>query len=232
MWLKNSRIKNLERCNELLISKYGLPFHGNKINPLDEVIYIILSSQTDEDKYQFVFNLLKKKYPSWKNITASDEIRLRQLIRPAGLSNAKAKYIIELLKKLDSDLGKRSLSFLKNLPDDEAEKYLISLSGIGVKSARCVLMYSLGRQVFPVDTHNFRVLNRLGAIDLPQPIRRWHNKIQDIIPEHLRFSLHVTLVSHGREICKAGRPLCELCPLNQICCYGMKRLKNRDLKHL
>lgn len=230
MWPEKNRVKNLEICNEILISKYGLPFHGNKKNPLDEVIYIILSSQTDEDKYQFVFDNLKRLYPSWKDVTPSDEEVLKRAIKPAGLSNVKAKYVIEILQKLDADFGKRSLSFLKKLPDDEAEKYLTSLSGIGIKSARCVLMYSLGRQAFPVDTHNFRVLNRLGAINLPQPIRRWHNKIQEIIPEHLRFSLHVTLVSHGREICKAGRPLCESCPLIHICCYGIKRVRDRKSK--
>jgi endonuclease III len=222
MWAIRKRKQNLEICNEILVSKYGLPFHGNKKNPLDEVIYIILSSQTDENKYQFVFNNLKKEFPSWEKIKSTDEERLIQILKPAGLSKVKAKYIIDIFQRLDSDFGKRSLSFLKELPDGEAEKYLISLSGIGIKTARCVLMYSLDREVFPVDTHNFRVLNRLGAIDFPLPVRRWHNKIQEIIPKHLRFSLHVTLVSFGREICKAGKPLCEICPLNFICCYAKK----------
>ncbi|MCU1265723.1 MAG: DNA-cytosine methyltransferase [Acidobacteria bacterium] len=225
MWPKRKRTEYLKRSNELLISRYGIPRHGNKTNPLDEVGYIILSAQTDENKYQSVYRELKKRFPKWANIQRNDESIIEQILRPSGLSKLKAKYIVRILDKLDADFGKRSLASLKTMPDEEAEKYLASLLGIGPKSARCVLMYSLGRKVFPVDTHNFRVLKRLGAHNFPLPIRRWHDELQKIIPEDLRYSLHVTLVSLGREICRATRPACEICPLSALCCYAKANRK-------
>jgi endonuclease III len=222
MWPEKKRAEYLQICSDILVARYGLPLHGNKSNPLDEVIYIVLSSQTDEKKYQAVYRNLKKAFPSWKTINARDESQIELLLRPAGFSRAKAKYLIGLLNKLDADFGKRSLSALKSMSTEEAELYLRTLPGVGTKTARCVLMYSLNREVYPVDTHNFRVLKRLGAFNLPEPIRRWHDRIQELIPNHLRFSLHVTLVSFGREICKAGKPLCEICPLNSLCCYAQQ----------
>jgi endonuclease III len=220
MWPERNRTRYLETSNQLLISRYGIPRHGNKSNPLDEVGYIILSAQTDENKYQSVYRQLKRKFPKWANIKSSDEPTIEKILRPAGLSKLKAKYLIKILDKLDADFGKRSLVSLKEMSDQEAEKYLTSLLGIGPKSARCVLMYSLGRKVFPTDTHNFRVLKRLGAHNFPLPIRRWHDELQRLIPADLRYSLHVTLVSLGREICRATNPGCEICPLRGLCCYA------------
>lgn len=225
MWPERNRTKYLERINELLISRYGIPRHGNKTNPLDEVGYIILSAQTDENKYQSVYRELKKRFPKWANIKRNDESTIERILRPSGLSKLKAKYLVRILDKLDADFGKRSLASLKGMSDEEAEKYLASLLGIGPKSARCVLMYSLGRKVFPVDTHNFRVLQRLGAHNFPLPIRRWHDELQQIIPQDLRYSLHVTLVSLGREICRAAKPDCEICPLSELCCYAKENKK-------
>ncbi len=223
VWPESERAELLEKCNAELVSRYGRPMHGNKKNPLDETFYILLSSQTDESKYQAAYLRLKKAFPSWNLVGPADEDRIEEMIRPAGLSRAKAKNIMRILEKVEADFGVRSLAALRRLDDQEAEAYLRSLPGVGPKTARCVLMYSLDREVFPVDTHNFRVLKRLGLHDFPLPIRRWHDAIQDLVPEGLRFSLHVTLVSFGRDICRAGKPLCERCPLNRLCCYAGAR---------
>jgi endonuclease III len=225
LWPEESRAKYLEETNRILVSRYGLPKHGNKKDPLDEVIYIMLSSQTDESKYQSTYHNLETKYPSWNLIRPEELDHIEEILKPAGLSRVKAANLIHLLQKVEADFGTRNLTALEKMGDCEAEKYLCSLPGIGPKSARCVLMYSLNREVFPVDTHNFRVLQRLGAHNLPLPIRRWHNKLQNMIPASIRFSLHVTLILHGRDLCKASKPLCESCPLNQICCLGRSGMR-------
>ena len=225
LWPEEHRARYLEETSRILVSRYGLPTHGNKKDLVDEVIYIMLSSQTDERKYQSVYHNLVTRYPSWDLIKPEELNNLAEIIKPAGLSRVKAKNIIDLLQKIEVDFGMRNLKALEKMDDSEAEKYLCSLPGIGPKSARCVLMYSLGREVFPVDTHNFRVLQRLGVHDLPLPIRRWHNKLQNMIPASIRFSLHVTLIPLGRELCKTSKPLCQSCPLNQICCFGRNNMR-------
>lgn len=216
-WNTEEREQNLRLCSKSLVARYGLPRHGNKSNPLDEVVYILLSSQTDEAKYQKAYSNLKGAFASWKTIKSGDEIRIARILEPAGLSKVKASRIVSILFKIESDFGVRSLAHLKRMSNAEAEKYLCSLDGIGKKSARCVLMYSMGRNVFPVDTHTFRILKRLGAHDLPLPERRWHDAIQDMIPAEIRYSLHVTLVALGRDICKATRPLCSDCSVMELC---------------
>jgi endonuclease III len=216
-WNDGNRKRLLRQATEILVREYGLPTHGNKSDPLDELVYIVLSSQTDETKYQAAHGALVREFPSLAAISLEDEDRIEQLIRPAGLSRVKARNLVCILTQVERDLGERSLNALYEWDDGRAEAYLCSLPGVGIKSARCVLMYSLGRRVMPIDTHNFRVLQRLGAHDLPLPVRRWHDAVQEMIPADIRHPLHVTLVAHGREVCKAAKPRCDVCPLRHIC---------------
>ena len=217
--MNRSSQTNLTKISSLLVAEYGRPRHGNFANPLDEVIYIILSSQTDEQKYRSVFRALKTRFQSWSQISASALVEIERIIKPAGLSRYKTNYLVGVVEKLRKDFGRVSLASLRVMSDEDAERYLCSLPGVSIKTARCVLMYSLNRQVFPVDTHVFRVLNRLGVISLPQPIRKWHNVVQDVIPDDLRYDLHVTLLSHGREVCRAHKPECHRCNLKRLCAF-------------
>lgn len=212
--------RRLRRVTQILVKEYGRPRHGNRANALDELIYIILSAQTDEGKYRITFSQIKRRFRSWAEVTPLDELEIEQLIRPSGLSRYKAKYIVELLARLRNDFGKPTLAPLKRLSNQQAEAYLCSLPGVSLKTARCVLMYSLNRPVFPVDTHAFRILNRLGIVDLPQPIRKWHNVVQDIVPTDIRYDLHVTLLAHGRQVCKASNPECGRCNLASLCAFA------------
>ncbi|MDO8464751.1 MAG: hypothetical protein Q7S46_05795 [Gallionella sp.] len=134
-----------------------------------------------------------------------------------GLSNQKAKAIRDLLDIIVAKFGEPTLKPLRKMSDEEAEAFLLSLPGVGKKVARCVLMYSLGRQVFPVDTHCWRIARRLGWIRPTQKDKhcapRDMDRLQSKIPPELRYSLHVNMISLGREICTPTAPRCDECPI-------------------
>ncbi|MDO9012453.1 MAG: hypothetical protein Q7U78_11700 [Gallionella sp.] len=129
--------------------------------------------------------------------------------------------IRNLLDAVVARFGEPNLEPLRSMSDQEAEDFLLSLPGVGKKIARCVLMYSLDRQVFPVDTHCWRIARRLGWVRPTQKDRhcaqRDMDRLQSKIPPELRYSLHVNMISLGREICTASAPKCDKCPLAALC---------------
>jgi endonuclease III len=137
------------------------------------------------------------------------------------LANTRSRTIKGIVESLITKFGIPTLAPLTKMTDKEAEQFLISLPGVGMKVARCVLMYSLGRAVFPVDTHCWRIAYRLGWVgwkSIPSgPTRYDMDRLQELIPAGKRFSLHVNMVSHGRKICTARNPKCWECPLKDIC---------------
>jgi endonuclease III len=197
---------------------YGTSHHGNKDEVLDELVYIILSNQTEEYSYSKTFESLKELFPRWENVANVPLDLVASAIGKGGLQNKKASFIQNAFRKILADFGTLSLDALKQLDDDHAEKYLSSLPGISSKSARCILMYALDREVFPVDTHVWRVSRRLGwTSPVPKPSKRQQEELEKIIPPPLRYSLHVNMVSHGRQTCTTYWPHCEQCVLRDIC---------------
>lgn len=217
--------------SRILSSKYKTSRLGNKKHPLDELAYIILSIQTSETKYQQVFRNFKRRFPRWSTVAEASDDEISRAIFIGGLSRQKAKHLRQIVSKLKTDFGEISLGALRNMTTEEAEKYLCSLPGVGIKTARCVLMYSLGKPVFPVDIHCLRIMSRLGWIkctgetskEISSIAQRGDEKSEQIaaiaqtrIPPELRYSLHVRFVQHGRLICRP-RPQCGVCVLSHIC---------------
>ena len=119
--------------------------------------------------------------------------------------------------------GSLSLEETASWPDEEVENFLISLPGIAIKSAKCVMMYSLGRQVLPVDTHLRRLVERLGWVHEGLTEKRIHEQLESLVPAELRHSLHVNAIWHGRSVCRALRPRCSKCVILEACAYGINR---------
>jgi len=190
---------------------------GNKNSPLNELAFIVLSGQTDEKLCQVAYRQFKRAFPTWQGVADAPLRKLENPIRRAGLSHQKARYIKAIALKLRRDFGAVTLRGLPQLSTSKAEKYLCSLPGVGIKSARCVLLYSLSRPVFPADIHCLRVMQRLGWIE---PGWRRGESVADeaqaLIPPRLRRLLHIRFVQHGRLLCGA-RPRCGVCPLNNCC---------------
>lgn len=212
--------KRIGEIASLLQNAYPDTHLGNKTNPLDELLFILLSLQTNEELYVRSYAAFKKAFPKWDDVAITKVSKIQRVIQESGLAKQKAAHIHSIAKRLRSDFGRVTLSPLRRMDSAEAEQYLLSLPGVGVKTARCVLMYALDHEVFPVDLHCARIMDRLGLIQWQgNRLDSIANMAQDIVPKHLRKRLHIRLVQHGREVCRA-KPNCNSCVLADLCAYA------------
>ena len=188
-----------------------------RLDPLEELILTILSQNTSDVNRDRAWAALRSRFTTWEALAAARTQSLAAAIRPGGLSNTKAPRILAVLREIRRREGSFDLGWMRLAPDDEVEEYLLSLPGVGPKTAACVLAFSLGRPALPVDTHVARVATRLGFLAPGTPSAAAHRIMMDLVPPSLRVSMHVGLIRHGRVICKAGRPRCESCPLRDLC---------------
>jgi endonuclease III len=211
--------RRARRITEMLHATYGSPRHGNKDDPLDELVFILLSQMTTQPSFNRVFDRLKGACPRWETLLGIRLARLKAIIKDAGLSGQKAPRLKVIFRKLKQDFGSVTLQPLAAMTDQGAEDYLTSLPGVGIKTAKCILMYSLGRQVLPVDTHVWRIARRLELIPTSVPYAEVHTSLESVVPRGSRYSFHVNSIAHGRKQCLALRPKCSSCPLRSICAY-------------
>jgi endonuclease III len=198
--------------------------HYNKRDPYRELIFISCSTLTQEPVYRRVYASFIRSFPT-VGFTSRASIReLRKVLDTGGLGKRKAHLIRALFSALIKARGTHGLRKMGRLDDELLERALLDLPGVGKKIARCVMLYSYDRQVFPVDTHCWRVAKRLGWIEGRALTPRKMDELQGKVPPELRFSLHVNMVSHGREICRAINPRCDICVLDRYCPkYGVRR---------
>jgi endonuclease-3 len=192
---------------------------GNHADPLDECIYIILSFQTDVPRARAVWRALKRCFPTWDSLLRAPAASVARVLQPGGLHRQKAVAIRRLLRQVRSEFGTLSLGALRELDDVAAERALTDLHGLSWKGARCVMMYSLGRPLFPVDVNAFRILKRMGALPRRAVYRRkrLHDGVQEWVPEPARRSLHINLVVHGQDVCLPVNPRCSSCAVASMC---------------
>jgi endonuclease-3 len=171
---------------------------------------------TTQPSFDRVFAAVKS-LGTWDEIAELPLPRLKRVMKPAGLSNQKAPRVKAILSRIKGDFGEVSLDRLHVLSNEEAERYLVSLPGVGTKTAKCVLMYALGRQVLPVDTHVARLARRLGLLPEGLPNTQQHRWLETIVRPEDRYSFHVNGVAHGRYTCRSLRPRCGNCCLRDGC---------------
>lgn len=227
LYTLRTRRKRARRSVELLRVRYCSPLLNNKDDPLDELIFIILSQMTTSPSYERVFDRLKAAMPDWHILTETPVSHLTSLIADAGLSGQRALRLKQIADRLIHDFGQVSLAELVDSDDKTVQDYLTSLPGVGVKTAKCVMMYSLGRQVLPVDTHTARLATRLGLVPSGS-MAATDRELPVVVPPPLRFDFHVNAVAHGRAVCRAIKPRCDDCVLSSLCPAG--RIANRPLR--
>jgi endonuclease III len=203
-------VRRLER-------RFGQLVPPRASDPLDELIFTVLSQHTSDVNADRAFASLRAAYPTWAAVVAAPEAALADTIRSGGLANTKAPRIQAILNEVHSREGAYDLARLRVLPDAEARAYLTSLPGIGPKTAAVVLSFALGRDAIPVDTHVHRAARRLGLVPPKATAEQADRLLHELVPEGLRTRLHVGLIRLGREICKAPTPRCSVCPLKDLC---------------
>jgi endonuclease-3 len=210
-------IQNLERA-------YGVPENKRASDPLDMLIGIILSQATSDVNSHRTFAALKRRFPTWAAALRAREATIAATIKAGGLANQKAKVIKNLLRQIKAQHGTLDLSFLHELSAAEAVAYLTQFRGLGPKTVACTLLFACRKDVFPLDTHIFRVLRRVGLIPEKCSDKRAHEIMDARVPPGKFYSFHVNLIRHGRKLCRPREPLCTRCPIVEYCDYGQTQV--------
>jgi endonuclease III len=213
------------KITRLLEREYNTPHLGNFRDPIKELVYIGLTRQTHGPNAR----------SSWERVVGAGGPRallrmpvwqIAAMIKAGGFSKQKASWISKSLKRIQSQMGVLSLGRLKNWKDERVESFLHSLPGVGIKTARCIMMYSLRRKVLPVDVHVRRLATRIGLVRDGLSEKRIHAELDELVAPNYRFSFHVNSICHGRHVCRAMRPKCGECILLEICKYGRSAVRS------
>jgi endonuclease-3 len=218
---RRARRRAIEVVLERLGDRYGHPpWAGPRVDAVSELVLTILSQNTADVNSFRAFTALRARYASWPDVLAAPIDELEEVLRPGGLAPTKSRRIQVVLAEVErATSGSWDLGFLGEWPLEEAREWLTGLPGIGRKTAAIVLLFGFGRPALPVDTHVHRVALRLGLIPPRTDVERAHLLLEAALQADEMYPFHVELIRHGRDTCRAPRPICGLCPLTDICPY-------------
>jgi endonuclease III len=191
-----------------------------KLPIIDEVVATVLSQHTSDRNSERAFAQLKAAFPAWEQVLDAPVELVADSIRCGGIADQKARRIQQILAAIEEREGLINLDRLDDLDDAAVEEYLTSLPGVGPKTAACVLVFSMGRAAFPIDTHVHRIVARLGWIPPNTTAEKAHRILTPLVPPGIRYDLHVALITHGRTVCHARQPRCGECVLHDVCAYA------------
>jgi endonuclease-3 len=211
------------RVARALEGSLGVPRQAGKPPlPLDMLIATILSQNTNDKNSHRAYLLLRRKYRNWEAVARAPRAGIRAAIRTGGMANQKSARIKEVLASVKTTYGAYNLSALRLFDDDEVISRLTQLNGVGVKTAACVLLFSFGRDVFPVDTHVHRVCSRLGLAPGSRTPEQTFLAMRGRVPAGKAHAFHTNLIRFGRRVCRSNNPACALCPVYAECVYPGK----------
>ncbi len=203
-----------------LSALYGEPVWRPHGDPMTELVLTILSQNTSDANSGRAFMRLVARFPAWEALMAAPPQEIEREIAVGGLAKIKAPRIKAILEEVWGRRGSFDLSFLAQMPLAEAKEWLRSLPGVGPKTAACVLMFACGLPALPVDTHVHRVSQRLGLVPNKAGPAEAHDILEAMLRPEQVYPFHVSLIKHGRRLCRAQRPLCAGCPLLDGCPAG------------
>ena len=223
---KETDKEKIDACICILEELYGEPL-ARQVDTVDLLVMTILSQNTSDTNSLRAFGRLKTAYSDYEALLAAPENELVEAIRAGGLAEIKARRIRETLQKIRQDAGAITLSFLDGMDGKEAMSYLVSLPGVGPKTASVVLLFSFGKHFMPVDTHVHRVSRRLGLVPEKASVQKAQEILEKVVPPEKYLSLHLNLIRHGRRICRARGAKHAACALQKWCdyCTRAKSLK-------
>ena len=213
--------KALKVYNKLL-ETFGEPTWRNPLPPVDELVSTILSQNTNDVNRDRAFDSLRARFPTWEQVRDADTDAVIEAVRVAGLANQKGARIQQVLREITAERGSLDLSFLGDMPLEDARAWLTKFKGVGPKTAAIVLCFSLGRPAFPVDTHVYRVTGRIGLRPQKLSVEQAHPYLEDVFPPEIYYAAHLNIIRLGREVCAARKPNCPACPVRDLCDYQPK----------
>ena len=202
-----------------LLAEYGEPAWRPHMDAVSELVSTILSQNTNDVNRDVAFDRLRSRLPTWEQVRDADPESVIEAIRTAGLANQKGPRIQDALRRITQERGELDLDFLADWPVEDAKDWLCAINGVGPKTAAIVLLFSLGRPAFPVDTHVHRVTKRLGLIGPKVSREKAHVSLEELVPETAYYPFHLNLIRHGRQICSSRSPKCSECSLRDLCQY-------------
>ena len=207
---------------QTLQQSFGAPLWREPLPAVDELISTILSQNTNDVNRDRAFYALRQTFADWEAVRAAPEEEIIAAVRVAGLANLKGPRIKAVLNQIHDEVGSLDLSFLADMPLEEARDWLLRFKGVGRKTAAIVLQFSLGRPAFPVDTHINRVTGRLGVRPAAMDVEKTHLLMEELIDPADFYAGHLNLIRLGREICHPRKPDCPRCPVRDLCAYEEK----------
>lgn len=218
---QNAMAAKIARIYEKLAATYGIPAWEPHGDALGELVATILSQHTSDVNSDRAYQQLRATFASWEQVRDAPVDAVVTAIRSGGLAQQKAERIQRILRILTERLGDAplTLDLLNHMPLEEAISWLRGLPGVGPKTAACVMLFSLGKPAFPVDTHVWRVTKRLGLIGPRESAEDAHRSLLALIPPEWRHTMHLNLIRHGRQMCYARNPACFRCPIASECRY-------------
>jgi endonuclease-3 len=209
--------------HQRLLEHFGYPEWRNPLPPLDELVSTILSQNTNDVNRDRAFDSLRQQFPNWEEVRDAPEHEVIEAVRLAGLANQKGPRIQAALRSITEQVGRLDLEFLRDMETENARQWLLQFKGVGPKTAAIVLLFSLGKPAFPVDTHIYRVSGRLGLRPEKMSVEQAHEHLAALLPPEAYYPAHLNLIYLGRQICHARKPQCPICPLRDICAYAAAR---------
>ena len=217
---------------EMMTQQYGPFTYEARLPPTDEMVFTILSQHTSDINSSRAYRSLMETFSSLEAVASADVADIEKAIALGGLAKIKAPRIKAVLNKILELNGELDLSFLREMPLNDAKTWLRQLPGIGPKSAGIVLSFSLGMPAMAIDTHIYRVSQRLGVIGPKVSVDKAHEILEDKVEPEEVFNFHVSYINHGRQVCKAQRPLCPECVVGGLCPSRKKFMTKADLAAL
>ena len=215
-------VKNIIRALE---DYFGIPKIRKPKDPLSELVFTILSQNTTDVNRDRAYSNLRSRFPRWENVMNAKAEDIEEAIRVGGLGHQKSFRIKSILEEIHRERGDLNLDHLRGMEDQEVKDRLLSFLGVGLKTASIVMLFSLGRPAFPVDTHILRVGKRLSLIPVDLDANAAHEVMGECVPEDKYVSFHINLIKLGREICKPKSPKCDKCPVLSFCPFGREILE-------
>ncbi len=215
---------------DLLAERYGKPERRARLDGVSELVWTILSQHTSDLNAERAFAALSDRYPTWEAALSAPEADLVETIRGGGLARQKAPRIQQALRSVRDRAGGFDIGFLAHLPLEEAKAWLREIPGVGPKTAGVVLSFAMDQPAMAVDTHVHRVAKRLALIGPKVTADAAHDVLERAVAPERTLHLHIYLITHGRRVCKARRPLCAACPLAERCPEAPRLISEGDTR--